>query len=269
MDIDKIYDIVNDYLERKLDALLYFVDAHRLPLIVTFSVHLAMVIIICNVALSYIDVSTPNMVAISMEDMALIEKELSQIGSDRHKIDTRLSHRASMSGFTNHAAADLGEDIDISQMSKNFSTLREAEAITHQVNEYGENVKVDLFSEQVKNREIDLDEYQRIDTSRKDKKPQVYVGKSSVHYSFTSPVRHNIAPLPVPIYTARQGGLVVVDVRISREGKVIAAQINTTRTTCPYEDAHEKALVYARRARFNVDATAPESQQGYISYEFQ
>ena len=174
-----------------------------------------------------------------------------------------------MSGFTNHAAADLGEDIDISQMSKNFSTLREAEAITHQVNEYGENVKVDLFSEQVKNREIDLDEYQRIDTSRKDKKPQVYVGKSSVHYSFTSPVRHNIAPLPVPIYTARQGGLVVVDVRISREGKVIAAQINTSRTTCPYEDAHERALVYARRARFNVDGSAPESQPGYISYEFQ
>ena len=76
MDIDKIYDVVNDYLERKLDALLYFVDAHRLPLIVTFTVHLAMVIIICNVALSYIDVSTPNMVAVSMEDLALIEKEL-------------------------------------------------------------------------------------------------------------------------------------------------------------------------------------------------
>ncbi|MDD4819861.1 MAG: energy transducer TonB [Flavobacteriales bacterium] len=271
MDIYKIYDTVNDYLEGKIDALLDFTDRHRYPLIITFSVHLLLVILIANVALSYVDVSDAKIVAITVEDLQKIEEELKDAGIDRLSIDAKMStSQSAMSGFTNQAAADLGEDVDISKMHASFSTLKEAEAVTHQTDEYGEEVKIDLFSEQVKNRTVDLDEYQKIDTTRASKKPaKPFAGKSTVRYSFTQPERHNIAPIPVPIYTVRVGGLVVVDVKINNEGRVVWAQINRSQTTCPNEDAYQKAVTYARRARFNVDTNAPAQQEGYISYLFQ
>ena len=176
-----------------------------------------------------------------------------------------------MSGFTNQAAADLGEDIDISNMRHNFTTLEEARVVTHQTNEYGQEVRVDLFSEQVKNREVDLDQYQRIDSNAAKSAVQApYVGKSNISYRFEGGVsRYNIEPIPVPIYTVYVGGLVVVDIQVNRAGKVVSAQVNRERTTCPNEDAYQKAVTYARRARFNVEQAAPELQRGSIAYEFQ
>ena len=85
-------------------------------------------------------------------------------------------------------------------MRHNFTTLEEARAVTHQTNEYGQEVRVDLFSEQVKNREVDLDQYQRIDSNAAKSAVQApYVGKSNISYRFEGGVsRYNIEPIPVP-----------------------------------------------------------------------
>lgn len=268
----KGYDRVNAYLEVRLDRLLDFTDRHRYPLIVTFSLHLLLVILAVNLAFRYYDVSDTRMVAVSMEELERIERELEhKVGSDRVSVDARLSHaREAMSGFTNQAAADLGEDVDISRVRHDFSTLQEARAVTQQTNEYGQDVHVDLFSEQVKNREIDLYEYQRIDsTAARSAIQEPYTGRSNITYGFDGVARYNIEAIPVPIYTVDVGGLVVVDIKIGRNGRVKSAQINRSRTTCPNEDAYQKAITYARRARFNVEQGAPEEQTGYIAYEFQ
>ena len=269
----RVYDRVNAYLEVRLDRLLDFVDRHRYPLVVTFSVHLLLVILVVNLAFKYYDISDARIIAVSMEQLEQIERELEdKPGSDRVSIDARLTHSSqSMSGFTNQAAADLGEDIDISNMRHNFTTLEEARSVTHQTNEYGQEVRVDLFSEQVKNREVDLDQYQRIDSNAAKSAVQApYVGKSNISYRFEGGVsRYNIEPIPVPIYTVYVGGLVVVDIQVNRAGKVVSAQVNRERTTCPNEDAYQKAVTYARRARFNVEQAAPELQRGSIAYEFQ
>lgn len=268
----RVYDRLNDYLEVRLDRLLDFVDRHRYPLVVTFSVHLLLVILIVNLAFRYDDVSDIRVVAVPMEELERIERELEEkIGADRVSVDARLSHaREAMSGFTNQAAADLGEDVDISNLRHNFSTLQEARSVTQQVNEYGQNVRVDLFSEQVKNREINLDQYQKIDSSAAESAIQgPYVGRSNITYGFDGVARYNIEPIPVPIYTVDIGGLVVVDIKVNRSGRVVSAQVNRERTTCPNEDAYQKAVTYARRARFNVEQAAPELQNGFISYEFQ
>ena len=134
------YDRVNAYLEVRLDRLLDFVDRHRYPLVVTFSVHLLLVILVVNLAFKYYDISDARIIAVSMEQLEQIERELEdKPGSDRVSIDARLTHSPqSMSGFTNQAAADLGEDVDISNMRHNFTTLEEARAVTHQTNEYGQ-----------------------------------------------------------------------------------------------------------------------------------
>ena len=206
IDYDKLYDTVNEYLEEKLDELLLFVDNHRYPLIVTFSVHLLLVILIANVTIKYYESGESKIVAVSMEELQRIEEELRDAGVDRLSIDARLStSNASMSGFTNQAAADLGEDIDISRIKQDFSTLQEAKAVTKQVNEYGEDVRVDLFSEQVKNRDVNLDEYQKIDKDayKGTAREQVYTGKRLYTGAFQTPD----AKWRIIYITAKQGKL--------------------------------------------------------------
>lgn len=269
---DRIYDRVNGYLEIRMDRLLDFVDRHRYPLIVTFSLHLLLVILIVNLTFRYYESSEARIVAVSMEELERIEQELEEnLGADRVSVDVRLRQsNQSMSGFTNQAAADLGEDVDISSLKQSFSTLEEARSVTQQTNEYGQQVNIDLFSEQVKNREVDLDAYQKIDSNAVKSAVQgPYVGESSISYAFTGVVRYNIEPIPVPVYTVNVGGLVVVDIKINRAGKVVSAEVNRSRTTSPNEDAYQKAVTYARRARFNVETAAPDPQSGYIAYEFQ
>ncbi len=71
-----------------------------------------------------------------------------------------------------------------------------------------------------------------------------------------------------PGYTCGKGsGLVVVNVVVGKDGKVIRAAVDNTRSTgnaCMREQAQK----YASISRFNISSSAPDSQSGYIQYEF-
>ena len=159
-----------------------------------------------------------------MEQLEQIERELEdKPGSDRVSIDAQksLTHSPqSMSGFTNQAAADLGEDIDISNMRHNFTTLEEARAVTHQTNEYGRKSGGPFSANRSKNRRWTWDQYQRIDSNAAKSAVQApYVGKSNITYRFEGgvPLQHRTDPgAYLHVYV---GGLVVVDIQVNRLGK--------------------------------------------------
>ena len=69
----------------------------------------------------------------------------------------------------------------------------------------------------------------------------------------------------VPAYQCEGSGQVVVS--ISRNGKVTSASVRSS--TSGEECLSERALEAARLSRFNVDASAPASQSGTITYLFQ
>ena len=92
-----------------------------------------------------------------------------------------------------------------------------------------------------------------------------FSGAVTIAYSFENPVRHH-RDLYVPAYRAKEGGVVVVDVWLDRNGTVTAARINSS--TNP--TLNDQALSAARHHRtlFKIDGSAPTSHRGTVTYTF-
>ena len=63
-------------------------------------------------------------------------------------------------------------------------------------------------------------------------------------------------------------GVVVVNIWVNREGKVVKAEVATKGTTVINSDMRQKAVQAALRSTFAADSNAPEEQHGTISYTF-
>tara|TARA_B110000977_G_scaffold77894_1_gene104913 strand:+ start:2256 stop:3014 length:759 start_codon:yes stop_codon:yes gene_type:complete len=73
--------------------------------------------------------------------------------------------------------------------------------------------------------------------------------------------------LPIPVYTCKQGGKVVVNIKVTSEGAVVGTEINTAKSTTSNGCLLENALKYASKAQFN--AREGKMQWGTITYYFQ
>ena len=92
-----------------------------------------------------------------------------------------------------------------------------------------------------------------------------YQGTCTVSYCFTDPVRnHN--NLYIPAYTARGGGVVVLDVWLDRNGAVTNARVASSTNSSLNSIAIQAARNY--NTRFNIDGSAPAPHKGTITYTF-
>jgi len=95
-------------------------------------------------------------------------------------------------------------------------------------------------------------------------KNTIYSGKSNIHYFLEN--RFHVR-LPIPVFLAKGGGLITVDIQVDRTGKVIKADAR------PSGNINDPMLpVYATQAAertvFNSDSKAPSVQRGTITYRF-
>jgi len=92
----------------------------------------------------------------------------------------------------------------------------------------------------------------------------IYSGKSNIHYFLEN--RYHLR-LPIPVYLAKGGGTVIVDILVNRKGEVIKAQ---ARSSSSIQDAMlpTYATQAAENTLFNEDHKAPEPQKGTITYNF-
>ena len=98
----------------------------------------------------------------------------------------------------------------------------------------------------------------------KSTKPK-YQGACTVSYRFEEPVR-NHANLYIPAYTARGGGVVVLDVWLDRNGTVTSARVASSTNSSLNQIALQAARNY--NTQFNIDGSAPQSHKGTITYTF-
>ena len=92
-----------------------------------------------------------------------------------------------------------------------------------------------------------------------------YQGNCTVTYSFEQPVR-NHRNLYVPAYTAKGGGVVVLEVLIDRNGAVTSARVASSSNSSLNQVAINAARNY--NTRFNIDGSAPSPHRGTITYTF-
>ena len=98
------------------------------------------------------------------------------------------------------------------------------------------------------------------------KKQQDVRVKGNVLLSFSLAGR-TFTYMHVPAYQCEGSGQVVVNITVNRNGKVTSAKIQSSSSN---DDCFtDRALEAARLSRFNLDASAPASQSGTITYQFQ
>lgn len=93
-------------------------------------------------------------------------------------------------------------------------------------------------------------------------------GKSEGEPSARLEGRTVVGGLPVPSYTIQDAGKVVVKITVDRQGKVTSAIPGYTGTSVTSRTLWNAAKEAALKARFNVSSTAPEIQEGTITYIF-
>jgi hypothetical protein len=95
--------------------------------------------------------------------------------------------------------------------------------------------------------------------------PEPYDGPSNIHYKLE--YRYHLR-LPVPVYKCQGSGVVVVNIVVDQQGRVVQ-----TETEKPGKTANEICLADAAKSaaiktRFNSDYDAPVRQTGSITYQF-
>ena len=103
-------------------------------------------------------------------------------------------------------------------------------------------------------------------TRNNDESPsdEEYSGPTNVTYYLENRFKQY---LPIPVYTCKVGGLVIVNIAVSQKGTVISTSISKDSETSD-ECLLETAIKYATRTRFNADFNAVPRQEGYIMYHF-
>lgn len=92
----------------------------------------------------------------------------------------------------------------------------------------------------------------------------IYSGKSNIHYYLEN--RYHVR-LSNPVYLAKGGGQVVVEIQVNREGKVVRADAKVPgRIADPALPQY--AVSAAEQTIFNADPKAPAIQKGTITYNF-
>lgn len=91
-----------------------------------------------------------------------------------------------------------------------------------------------------------------------------YTGESNIVYYLEN--RYHVS-LPIPVYLAKGGGKIIVDIVVDRNGKVTHAAPRADRAI-----RDEQIIFYAQaaalRTLFNADSSAPAAQKGTIHYTF-
>ena len=92
----------------------------------------------------------------------------------------------------------------------------------------------------------------------------IYTGESNIVYYLEN--RYHVS-LPIPVYLAKGGGKVIIEIIVDRQGKVIEAkpvpgQKNVDEQVVSY------AQIAALKTLFNADQAAPAAQRGTIHYNF-
>lgn len=92
----------------------------------------------------------------------------------------------------------------------------------------------------------------------------IYSGKSNIHYFLEN--RYHVSLLN-PVYLAKGGGKITIDIAVDRNGNVVKA---APRANSGIKDPMlpEYALNAALRTVFNADQSAPKVQSGTITYTF-
>ncbi len=193
---------------------------------------------------------------IDLEDIAALEelqKQLEQEVQDNQSVDWKSVSNSASNEYSLENQAINGNNSNSAELSNQASQAQEIMEANRRAYEDALN-KIEENREQVRNAGKESS------SERRDVKQQ---GNVTVSYAFSNPVRH-AQNLIVPAYQCQGGGEVVVSAQLNQKGVIVKAEIQRGGDKC----MQETALKAAKASTFNVSSSAPELQNGTITYIF-
>ena len=236
---------------------------NRRGLLVTIIVYLVLAIAFIGSKVTVTSEHADQMMVIDLKTLAELQKEKERL---EQEVKQRTQPEDDLSDVRNRISNDHAEESDMdTRLRDDRSTDMEkltadAKRAQERMRANRERYEQGLADEEAMRRKTDDKSEQKQPTSTKAK------GRVTVSYSFVNPVR-TATYLDIPAYRCENGGEVIVNVTLNRNGDVVAATIDKTRSATD-ECMWETALEATRKSRFNIDAAAPERQTGTISYIF-
>lgn len=186
----------------------------------------------------------------------IYEDEPAQDESEPLPSEASVASQETQSSRTNIASNRLSQEDEF--FDEDY--LREVEAARQLVSD----VNNQLAKEPVKLEDIQMPVQTTEGMNPDSIKNVIYTGESNIVYYLEN--RYHVR-LPIPVYLAQGGGLVVVDIAVNRQGKVIQAEPRSN-PAIRDEQIYLYAKAAASRTIFNADPSAPEPQKGTIHYTF-
>jgi len=146
-------------------------------------------------------------------------------------------------------------------------SLYEDETLTKEINDA--KALISDVNNQLSKKVPDIKNFKMPEKTTKGMNPKsisntIYSGKSNIHYLLKN--RYHVR-LPIPVYLAKGGGIITIDIWVAPNGDVIKAEVRKNN-----EIQDEMLPAYAMQAAlktvFNEDLNAPSPQQGTITYTF-
>ena len=150
-----------------------------------------------------------------------------------------------------------------------FKTLEEIEAekaLTQDANDFlgSEDDFNANMEELLKHREENKQKLEELEAKKKEFTNSLKDRRPSVTYSLLDRRHYEVPP---PIYTCIEGGTVVINIKVDKDGYVQEALFNTKSSNTSNGCLVDNAIEYAKRARF--DSSSKALQIGTITYVFQ
>ncbi len=231
----------------------------QLSLLITFFSMSIVVLLLFNIHLGGIK-EEEYVIEMSLADediQELLEQEEERLEEMKAANDPIKSHMA----LNETAKPSVGNPEPL----KTLEELLEERALSSETGEYADNSG---FEEQLKQLKAKRDQNKEKLGEREAQKEEFtnYLKDRRTSISF-SLVERNAYYLPPPIYTCIEGGKVVININVDKNGYVTEATFNDKSSGTSNGCLVDNAIRYALKARFSPDSKA--SQIGTITYLFQ
>ncbi len=244
--------------------LMYFYYKHIYAIIGTIVFHIILIGVLLLQNLS--EARPHNDESEMIIDMELLKKVVEEIEEPEQKDRVEATSSAQMTNRVSRFS-DKSETTSFSEKRSNNKDpffddefrkeMADAEALVNDV------------SKQLGKKTKSVQEYAMPEETTDGMKPEdipntIYSGESNIQYDLKN--RYHLR-MPIPVYLAKAGGKVVVNIWVNTSGKVVKTEIKSIENAKDPLLA-EYALQAAERTVFNKDNSAPNPQRGTISYIF-
>ncbi|MCK5782477.1 MAG: hypothetical protein KAH10_07780 [Flavobacteriales bacterium] len=235
-----------------------YITNKNVAILGTLTFHVLLFAIFTHTYMRTSTVDKETLLLINFIEQRVVEQEQEEVIQEKEVIYDEFTDPS-----TNQASSRSNENT-VEELRASMKSLEGAREISNS------DENVDLFSEAAAKREIKIKHLEKeADTGKGEserKADNAFTGRSTVNFYLENRYSDK---MPNPIYTCIDGGLVYIDIKVNQNGRVIEASYNKGKSTTNNECLKETALKYAKRARFNSDYSAKETQKGFISYKFQ